>query len=236
MTMTDLAPALAPKSDQLNADDLIAGPITITIAKVSVSKGEQPISISYEGDNSKPWKPCKSMGRVLMLMWGADGKAYTGRRVTLYRDPSVRFGPDTVGGIRISHMSDIDGERTVALTTTRGRRAPYTVKPLPKNRTAAPPSSAAAQDGGASSPAHPAPPSASPFALDPDEPHVIDVAPGASADEWREVAKALRGAIKRASTDGLKLTWLEMNDAQLRAFDARLADWVAEMAPRDDAA
>lgn len=235
MTMTDLRPAIAPKSDQLNADDLIAGPITITITKVSVIKGEQPITINYEGDSGKPWKPCKSMARVLVLMWGADGKAYTGRRVSLYRDPAVRFGPDTVGGIRISHMSHIDGERTVALTTTRGRRSPYTVKPLrdDRNRTAAAPTSAAAQDGGAgfSSPnaARSAPPSAP--LLEPDQPRGVVMPPTATNDDWRAFAKALRGAMKSASTDALALTWWELNGQALRDYDSALADWVFQVVP-----
>ena len=63
--MTDLSKTIDPKSDQLNSDDLIAGPITIRITKVSanLSSPEQPISIFFEGDNGKPYKPCKSMRR-----------------------------------------------------------------------------------------------------------------------------------------------------------------------------
>jgi hypothetical protein len=222
MTMTDLRPAIAPKSDQLNADDLIGGPMTIIITKVSVISGEQPISVSYEGDRGKPWKPCKSMGRVLVLMWGADGKAYTGRSVTLYRDPSVRFGPETVGGIRISHMSHIDGDRTVALTTTRGRRAPYTVKQLaaqnaPARAPSPPPSSPALQWDGA--------------LIDPDAPQAIDVFPGASAEDWRNLAKVLRAAIKRASSPGLAMTWLDLNESAIAAHDPRLVEWIKEVLP-----
>ena len=35
-----------------------------------------------------------------------------------------------VGGIRISHMSDIDGAITMAITASKGNKKPYTVKPL----------------------------------------------------------------------------------------------------------
>ena len=59
--------SIAPKSNQLNADDLIGGrSITIKITKVSGVAGEQPICINYEGDNGKPYYPCKSMRRVLV--------------------------------------------------------------------------------------------------------------------------------------------------------------------------
>jgi hypothetical protein len=63
-------------------------------------------------------------------MWGPDAKQYAGRSLTLYRDPSVKWGGMEVGGIRISHMSHIDKAATMALTATRGNRKPYTVKPL----------------------------------------------------------------------------------------------------------
>lgn len=134
--MNDLRPTIAPKSDQLNADDLIGGPLTITVSKVLMTgSGEQPVSIAFEGDNGKPYKPCKSMRRVLVAAWGPDGNAYAGRSMTLYLDRSVTFGGDQVGGIRISHLSHIDRPQVIPLTASRGKRKPYEVKPL---RAAAP--------------------------------------------------------------------------------------------------
>jgi hypothetical protein len=35
-----------------------------------------------------------------------------------------------VGGIRVSHLSHIDKPLTLALTVSKGKRAPYVVKPL----------------------------------------------------------------------------------------------------------
>jgi hypothetical protein len=70
------------------------------------------------------------MSRVLVAMWGPDAKAYVGRSMTLYRDPNVKWGGLAVGGIRISHMSDIAEAKTMALTETRANRKPFTVKPL----------------------------------------------------------------------------------------------------------
>ena len=130
--MTDLSLTIAPKSDQLNADDLIAGPRTITITKVSANpeSSEQPVSIFFEGDNGKPYRPCKSMRRVLVHTWGKDGNSYPGRTMTLYCDPTVQFGGLAVGGIRISHLSHIDQPMTMALTATKKSRKPFTVKPL----------------------------------------------------------------------------------------------------------
>lgn len=129
--MNDMSKVIVPKSDQINADDLISGPVTIRITEVDIRPGtEQPVSIYFDGDEGKPWRPCKSMSRVLVAAWGPDAKAYIGRSVTLYRDPKVKWGGMEVGGIRISHLSHIERDMVMALTATKGKRAPYTVKPL----------------------------------------------------------------------------------------------------------
>jgi hypothetical protein len=130
----DVRSAMAPRSDQLNSDDLIGGPATVMItginlSKVTGQKGEQPLSVIIDG-GFKPWKPCKSMMRVLSSEWGTNAAKWIGRSVTLYRDPAVKFGGDQVGGIRISHMSHLNKRLTLSLTVTRGNRAPYTVEPL----------------------------------------------------------------------------------------------------------
>jgi hypothetical protein len=127
----DITSTLEAKSSQLNTDDLIAGAKTITITKVSAGNAEQPVAVSFEGDGGKPWYPCKSMRRVLVAAWGPDASQYVGRRVTLFRDPSVIYGGIAVGGIRVSHLSNLDGPLSIALTVTRQKRAPYKVQPLP---------------------------------------------------------------------------------------------------------
>jgi hypothetical protein len=127
----DMTPTLAAKSNQLTTDDLIAGPLTITVTKVTAGSAEQPVAIHYDGDQGKPWHPCKSMRRVLVAAWGADAAQYVGRRVTLFRDPEVMYGGIKVGGIRVSHLSDLDTPLSIALTVTRQKRAPYKVQPLP---------------------------------------------------------------------------------------------------------
>jgi hypothetical protein len=128
--MSDMSKVIVPKSDQINADDLLAGPQTIRITSVKVSPGtEQPVSIYFEGSD-KAYRCCKSMARVLVTAWGADSAKYVGRSMTLYCDPKVKWGGMEVGGIRISHMSDIAKPITLALTMTRANKKPFTVQPL----------------------------------------------------------------------------------------------------------
>lgn len=129
--MGDMRGVITPKSDQLNSDDLLAGPLTIKVTGVSIRSGqEQPVAISYEGDNGKPYKACKSMCRVMVSAWGPDSSKYVGRSMTLYCDPKVKWAGMEVGGIRISHMSDIPEAMTLALTVTKGSRKPYIIQPL----------------------------------------------------------------------------------------------------------
>lgn len=128
----DITDAAAPKSDQINADDLMSGPRVITVTDVREGSSEQPVQIvTAEFGTGRPYRPGKSMIRVLINAWGAEASAYIGRRMTIYRDPEIAFGGEKVGGIRISHMSHIDKKLTLALTVTRGRRKPYIVQPLP---------------------------------------------------------------------------------------------------------
>lgn len=127
----DLRPTIVPKSDQLNSEQLLTGPLTIRVTGVTVtSNAEQPVTISYEGDDGRPYKPCKTMRKVLILAWGHDGSEWAGKSMTLFHDPAVKFGGQSVGGIRISHVSHIDRDIAVALTATKGKKTLHTIKAL----------------------------------------------------------------------------------------------------------
>jgi hypothetical protein len=125
-----MSETIVPKSDQLNAEDLLTGPRTFTVEKVTKGSAEQPVDIHLVEFPGRPFRPSKTVRRILVAAWGADSAAYVGRRMTLYRDPAVKFGGMDVGGIRVSHLSHIDKPLSVALTVTRGKRQSYKVMPL----------------------------------------------------------------------------------------------------------
>ena len=127
----DISDSLAANSAQQNYDEYLAGPKTVTVAEVTQGTVEQPVNVELVEFPGKPFKPAKSVRRVLAAAWGTDASQWTGRRLTIYGDPSVRYGGKEVGGLRVSHVSHIDKPITVALTVTRGKRAPFTVQPLP---------------------------------------------------------------------------------------------------------
>ena len=126
----DALQTIEPKSGQQNYDDYISGAKTLTVADVKLPGGDQPMHVHLAEFPGRPFKPSKSMRRVLIAVWGPDTAQWVGRSLTLYGDPTVKFGGQAVGGIRISHMSHITAPVTISLTVTRGKRAPFTVEPL----------------------------------------------------------------------------------------------------------
>lgn len=134
----DISSTIAPDSDQLDAIDLIQGPRTFTIESVSKGNAEQPVQI-HLAEFPRPWRPGKSMRRVLVACWGPDASKYAGRRVTLFCDPDVMFGKDKVGGTRIKALSHLDKPKRIPLLVSRGKSATYVVEPLPDDVPTTPP-------------------------------------------------------------------------------------------------
>lgn len=126
----DISKTVEADSTQVNADDLTE-PRTVTITGVSNGTADQPVNLELAEFPGRAYRPCKSMRRVLVRAWGSDAAHYVGRKLTIYNDRSVKWGGQAVGGVRISHLSHIDGRLTMALTVTRGKRALFTVDPLP---------------------------------------------------------------------------------------------------------
>ena len=126
----DLSHTIAPKSDQMNADDLISGNRIITITDVTANDSDQPVSIRFDGDDGKPYKPCKSMRRVMISIWGKNASDWIGQSIELYRDPNVKYAGQAVGGIRIAKATGIKETKKLMLTVTRSKRAPYNIEPL----------------------------------------------------------------------------------------------------------
>lgn len=129
----DLTTSIEARSDQINADDLIGSPITYTVRDVVQGKAEQPFDFLLV-ETDRAYRPSKTMRRVIVAAWGPEAANYAGRRLTLYREPSIKFGGVVTGGIRISHMSHIDKPVDVLAQVARGKREKFTVKPLPAER------------------------------------------------------------------------------------------------------
>lgn len=131
--MTDIGDTIAPKSDQQNADDYMLGPRTVTIVSVKVfdpKTTQQPVHLELAEFPGRPYKPNKSMRRVLSKAWGTKSAEYVGRAMTLYRNPAVTYGGKTLGGIEISHLSHIEKPVTIPLTVRTNGKIDFVVHPL----------------------------------------------------------------------------------------------------------
>jgi len=115
MTIENLSDTVKTKSDQLNADDLVAGSVDVIITGIRRGSADQPIIIDIQG--LMPFKPCKTVRRILIKGWGDNGHSWVGKSLRLYNDPSVKWAGVAIGGIRVSHMSDIE-PFTIALNAS----------------------------------------------------------------------------------------------------------------------
>lgn len=128
----DITEALAPTSDQLDAIELV-NPRTFTIdtgSRLGKREGKTVAEIRLV-DFDRVWRPSKGMLDVLAACWGTDAKQWVGHRVTVYNDPDVMFGREKTGGVRISHLSHIDGPRDVGIRASgAGLKQRWHVEPL----------------------------------------------------------------------------------------------------------
>lgn len=130
----DITQALAPNSDQIDAIELVE-PRTFTIDTGSRigKRDNKTVAEIRLVEVDRVWRPSKGMLDVLAACWGTKGDQWPGKRVTLYNDPEVMFGKDKVGGVRISHLSDIPAARDVQIrgAGATGRKRSWHVEPLP---------------------------------------------------------------------------------------------------------
>jgi hypothetical protein len=119
-----------PRSDQWNATDFIVGPKTFIIASVKVGAADAKYDIGLLGEE-RCWRPPLTMLRLLMAAWGDEGNVWIGRMVTLFHDPTVRNMGAVVGGIRVSHMSDLPGNKPFEVNLPESQTKKAIVRALP---------------------------------------------------------------------------------------------------------
>ena len=87
--------------------------------------------------DAKPWIPSRTAAGCLAAMWGKKTGDWKGHRVTLFFDASVRFGADTVGGIRVLGSPELSDVLKIEVDLG-SRKPPARVTLRPTGRGSAP--------------------------------------------------------------------------------------------------
>jgi hypothetical protein len=131
MNQIDVSHTIIAKSDQLNALDLPPAEMIVKITDVVVSKDQdQPLELHLKGHAGRPYKPCKSMRRILINAWGQYAEKWIGQSMALYCDPEVKWAGKAYGGIRIAKLTGIERTVSAPIALNRSMRELYTVDPL----------------------------------------------------------------------------------------------------------
>lgn len=118
------------KSDQVNACDLLGGPLVSQITAIEMTgSADQPVSI-YIDSHKQPWKPSKTFRRVLAAAWSdVPPSEWVGRYAVIYCDPTIKWAGEAVGGVAISHLSHIARSIPVQVNAAKNKKKVVTVEP-----------------------------------------------------------------------------------------------------------
>lgn len=130
LTKEDMTASIEAKSDQIDADNLISGPIDVTIKAVTRGpSNEQPIQIVLQ-ETPLFYRPNKTFRRALIGCFGDDAANWIGKRLRLARDANVMFGGVKVGGTIVTHAS-IEAPVVFMLAAKRGKKSQVSIDVIP---------------------------------------------------------------------------------------------------------
>lgn len=96
------------ESDYIRMVDLKGKDVTLTIEKAQLDnlqlKGtskKQRRGVLYFKEVEKRMVLNRANGDTIAKLYGVEVESWFGKRITLYPDPTIKFGTETVGGIRV---------------------------------------------------------------------------------------------------------------------------------------
>ena len=136
MTDEEFAASLAARSlTQISTSDFTA-PLVITVRGFECvpaekdDKDPRPKWKIHSHEFNRPFIPCVKMRRLLEKAWGKPNPAWMGRKMRLYIDPKVSYGPRrNIGGIRINALSHWAGG-PISVEAGRGTEETHRVASL----------------------------------------------------------------------------------------------------------
>ena len=96
-----------PDSEYFGGQDLpnLDAKMTVTIKAYEIEvirtqKGEVKKGVLYFEEDIKPWIVSKDKLSPIRKEYGVDVDKWIGKKITLYFDPSIKFGREVTGGVR----------------------------------------------------------------------------------------------------------------------------------------
>jgi hypothetical protein len=126
----DITDTLAANSNQMNAADIMGVEPIVRIENVSRNNDPKQPLVVYITGGFKPFLPCKTVRRILAQAWGADAGTWIGKWMKLYREPTVVYANEEVGGIRVKALSDFPGGTVSVKERKTGKPAVYRIEKL----------------------------------------------------------------------------------------------------------
>lgn len=125
------------KGDFISAVEFNGKEPTMTIADVRLvsmedekTKGSKDKGTVFFKEQSRGWVLNKTNAICLAAMFGEETAAWNGKRVTL-KSQDVKFGPDTVPGIRIVGSPDLKEKLSVEVKLPKKRAFTMELIPTP---------------------------------------------------------------------------------------------------------
>ena len=96
-----------PDSEYFGGQDLpnLESKITVTIKAYNIEvirtqKGETKKGVLHFFENVKPWIVSKEKLMPIKNQYGLETDKWIGKKITLYFDPTIKFGREVTGGVR----------------------------------------------------------------------------------------------------------------------------------------
>lgn len=104
-------------SEYIKHVELKGKDVTLTIKKVELSdlqmRGgrKKKRGVLWFKETDKKLVLCRATAEVIVGLYGKFTGEWVGKRITIYPDPTVTFGPETVGGTRIRNRKPAENGR-----------------------------------------------------------------------------------------------------------------------------
>jgi len=93
---------------------------------IESDKGVKGRPVAFFRERVKPWVTCSTTCQCIEAMYGSEIEGWAGKPITLFWDPTVTFGREIVGGVRVKGAPGLG--QTMTATIILPKKRPQKVK------------------------------------------------------------------------------------------------------------